>query len=390
MKKMISVLFVMMLALAVSTADELKFETGEWSQIIKKAKAENKIIFLDAYTDWCGWCEVMDKKTFTDADVISFVNKNFIPVKYEMQTGTGKILAMKYRVRGFPSQLYFNSEGKLIYTDIGYKEPKKFIESLQKVLDSKNHKIYKGISDKLEPEFPDFYKLAFARNDSEEKKFPTPEEVVSYLDKCKSIFDEVAWSVYSVFQSSEKYDNFFIENYSKFVELYGESEVLNKFYDNTYQNVQKAIKNKDFSEMDKVLALIDKYDSKYAEENKDYYRMMYYERTESWDKFSDYAEDLISNNKANNDRINELCWNLYENCTDKYVLKKALKWISKATNESPNYANLDTHAALLYKTGNYKDAKIYAEKAIEIGKKSGNDVGETEKLLEKIKENQDK
>ncbi|MGC6414302.1 MAG: DUF255 domain-containing protein, partial [Bacteroidia bacterium] len=32
-----------------------------------KAVKEGKIILIDAYTDWCGWCKVMDKKTYTDA-----------------------------------------------------------------------------------------------------------------------------------------------------------------------------------------------------------------------------------------------------------------------------------------------------------------------------------
>lgn len=46
-----------------------------------KAVKENKIILIDAYTDWCGWCKVMDKKTYTQASVIEYLNENFICVK---------------------------------------------------------------------------------------------------------------------------------------------------------------------------------------------------------------------------------------------------------------------------------------------------------------------
>jgi uncharacterized protein YyaL (SSP411 family) len=46
-----------------------------------KAVKEDKIILIDAYTDWCGWCKVMDKKTYTQASVIEYLNENFVCVK---------------------------------------------------------------------------------------------------------------------------------------------------------------------------------------------------------------------------------------------------------------------------------------------------------------------
>jgi hypothetical protein len=55
-------------------------------------------------------------------------------------------------------------------------------------------------------------------------------------------------------------------------------------------------------------------------------------------------------------------------------------------NKEPTYAYLDTYAALLYKTGAYKDAEIWAGKAIKAGKADNEEVEETEKLLKKIKE----
>lgn len=48
-------------------------------------ESEPKMIFIDMYTDWCGWCKVMDKKTFTDANVISLLNENYYPVKFNAE-----------------------------------------------------------------------------------------------------------------------------------------------------------------------------------------------------------------------------------------------------------------------------------------------------------------
>jgi thioredoxin-related protein len=40
-----------------------------------------KMIFIDIYTDWCGWCKKMDKETFTDPEVVKYINKKFYAVK---------------------------------------------------------------------------------------------------------------------------------------------------------------------------------------------------------------------------------------------------------------------------------------------------------------------
>ena len=43
-------------------------------------------IFIDVYTDWCGWCKKMDKSTFTDPAVVDYVNKNFYAVKLNAES----------------------------------------------------------------------------------------------------------------------------------------------------------------------------------------------------------------------------------------------------------------------------------------------------------------
>jgi thioredoxin-related protein len=48
---------------------------------MKKAEKEKRPIFVDVYTDWCGWCKVMDKNTFSDPQVATLLNEKFYPVK---------------------------------------------------------------------------------------------------------------------------------------------------------------------------------------------------------------------------------------------------------------------------------------------------------------------
>ncbi len=69
-----------------------KTETGEtahngikWYNMTEgylKAKKEKKILVVDVYTDWCGWCKVMDKQTYENPNVVKKMNKYFVGVKF--------------------------------------------------------------------------------------------------------------------------------------------------------------------------------------------------------------------------------------------------------------------------------------------------------------------
>lgn len=52
----------------------------------QKMKDEPRPLLIDLYTDWCGWCKVMDRKTYTSQDLIQYLNQNFYTVKLDAET----------------------------------------------------------------------------------------------------------------------------------------------------------------------------------------------------------------------------------------------------------------------------------------------------------------
>ena len=64
-------------------------EKLEWLNISEagvKLQAQKRPILIDMYTDWCGWCKVMDKKTYTNTELIKYVSEKFYPVKLDAET----------------------------------------------------------------------------------------------------------------------------------------------------------------------------------------------------------------------------------------------------------------------------------------------------------------
>lgn len=94
-----------------------------------------------------------------------------------------------------------------------------------------------------------------------------------------------------------------------------------------------------------------------------------------------YGEKLDWNDST---QLNNLAWNVYENETDIKALNKAIKWVKRSIELDKSYYNTDTHAALLYKTGKYKQALALAQDAISIAKEEGDDYSSTTKLVAMI------
>ena len=84
------------------------------------SKETGKLIFIDCYTDWCGPCKRMAATSFLDEDVADLFNEKFINIKVEMEKNPiGVDLAKRYRVRGYPTLLFIDSEGVLVRQLVG-------------------------------------------------------------------------------------------------------------------------------------------------------------------------------------------------------------------------------------------------------------------------------
>jgi len=106
----------------------ISFIEQNFSTALKKAKAERKFIFVDAYATWCGPCRQLKVTTFKDAKVADFFNTNFVNVGLDMEKGEGNNLALKWNVQEYPTLLILDYNGKVVFRSIGYLNAKQLID----------------------------------------------------------------------------------------------------------------------------------------------------------------------------------------------------------------------------------------------------------------------
>lgn len=94
---------------ALPQSEGIHFEKPEWKKVVRKALKENKLIFVDCYTVWCGPCKTLSKEVFPLKEVGDFYNQHFVSVKLDIQKDeAGKMLAEKYKPEGVPTLLFID------------------------------------------------------------------------------------------------------------------------------------------------------------------------------------------------------------------------------------------------------------------------------------------
>lgn len=100
-----------------------------------------KKIFVDVYTDWCGWCKRMDATTFTDEAVIDYVNEHFYAVKLNAESKenislkgmntNGIELARSFRVSAYPTIVFIDETFQRVTPVPGYRKAEEFRDILK-------------------------------------------------------------------------------------------------------------------------------------------------------------------------------------------------------------------------------------------------------------------
>ncbi|NLR94095.1 thioredoxin fold domain-containing protein [Flammeovirga agarivorans] len=385
--KLISTLFIL-LSVSLSTfAQGIQFFEGTWEEAKAEAKKQNKHIFMDAYTTWCGPCKMLKKKIFPQDEVGKFYNETFISVAFDMEKGEGIELAKAFDVKAYPTLLFFSAEGELVHKSVGAPEAAKFIEIGKDAVDPS--------------------KQLYALEKKALKENAKQEDLQNYIKAAGQAFtsNDVILNKWLKTLSDDDYKN---EEISKLILVSSYDADLNSaiidvlpkltidtdeaYQSMAYNTMRPLIKGEaSRKEWEASFDVIrKKVPSHLSEKIISNFNINYYFKAEDYQNASIEIDKAAAALKVKeplmaSNMLNSFAWRYYELGLDTKYIKKALTWVNQSVMIEENYYNLDTQAHICFSLGKYDKALVACEKAIEAGKKKGDDVSGTESLLAKIK-----
>jgi thioredoxin-related protein len=97
------------------------------------AKQENKLVMVDLFTEWCHWCQELEKKVYPDARVVRLVREGFVAVKVDGEQN--RKLVEQFKVEGYPTVVILEPGGSEIKRITGYEPAEVFAADLAEALE---------------------------------------------------------------------------------------------------------------------------------------------------------------------------------------------------------------------------------------------------------------
>ena len=393
LKTIFSLAFLSLSISVIAQTKSINFEHVSFAELKAKAQKEHKLIFVDAYTTWCGPCKQMAKNVFTNDAVADFYNFSFINAKIDMEKGEGIELAKQYEVKCYPNLLFIDGDGNIVHRVAGSMSAKEFINlGKETQYPEKCFSYYTKNFDANKTNADFLAKYIEAR---ENTCLESKELVKDYFvqQKEENLTSQANWDmiVYHINDIESKVFDFVIAHKQKYIDLFTEKAVNGKIDEVSESALSAIIKTTPFDskKYNDTKAKIETFHTPNTKLIFVEADMKLAEHDNNWDAYAKLALANVDTYYLKNaNELNSIAWNFYEKIEDKEALAKAEVWASKACELEKTYANLDTYAAVLYKVGKKDLALQNANRAIEVAKKekyTEEDYKGTSELIEKIK-----
>ena len=360
MKKIILTLSIISL-ISLSFAQGIEFFHGSFEEAKAEAKAQGKLIFMDAYAVWCGPCKMMTNTVFPQPEVGDFFNTNFINLKVDMEKGEGIDIRRQYGVSAYPTLMLIDAQGEVVQLIKGARNAESLI-SWAKTAAVPNTEL----SDKMQAKYDEgdrspslmrsLIKVKAAYNEDYKSLFTEylnglSEEQKLEKENTSFIFDQTN-DIYSPGLSFFKaYDDYLLD-------LKGKDAYQNKLLGLAKNSAQTAIKDNNVALLNEAIAFMKSYKIEKAPQVGSEMKLDFYAKNNDWNSYDKEVSKYLSKYKKGDDTAyREVAWNYYMKIDDEAKLKKAEKWMQNGIKANNSYENNLTQAYLLYKLENYSEAE---------------------------------
>lgn len=231
MKKLLMVLLVAVTGFemnAQATNRGIVFFHGTWEEAVTKAKVENKLIFIDFYTQWCGPCLAMAEDVFTESFIGTFYNSNFVNLKIDAENGEGVELAGRFAVYSYPTYAFVDPiTGKVVHNSKSRQSAEQFLATGEGALKPELRSGFlldeftKGRSDKT------FLVNYINYNASVYNREPVAAAFDLLVTSGNKLTDPAVWEIFTdhITGYDNKYFKEVAKEYGRFVSVFGKEVV---------------------------------------------------------------------------------------------------------------------------------------------------------------------
>lgn len=359
-------------------AQGVEFEHGTWDEVLAKAQREEKPIFVDAYTTWCGPCKWMSKEVFPQTPVGSYINSHFVAYKMDMEKGEGPAFAKANNVMAYPTLLYFDSQGNLLHKAAGARDAEGLIQlskdalSPEKQLGGFIQRYKDGAREKA---FLKQYLTLLAPSGEDITK-PLQEywDQTSSEEKHSASMLEMMGMATNYFGNIEEpLTQYLIEHRSDYEGAVGKKKIRSYLWRTYTQEAIKLAVTRDKEKYKKIEAQLL---AIFPEAKKDLkHRVRLVRAAQKFEgnekRIQRYYNRYLKFSLDGND-LNDAAWAIYENPESSTKdLEKALSYANRAVEYSPDYSTYDTKGALLFRLEQYEAAKTAYERSLADAKEQG-------------------
>ncbi len=346
----------------------IEFFQGTLAEAKEIAGQQGKLIFVDAFTTWCGPCKRMSANVFTQEEVGDFYNSTFINMKLDMEKGDGKTFQKQYQVNAFPTLLFLDPEGKVVHKVVGGMDTKNFI-NLGKFAASKS-----SVSSSLDKEYeegrrdPAFMaKYIEALSTSNRPLLKVANEYFSGQQNLSSP-DNLRIIYFSLVEVDSRIFNLMVEKRKDIVGIFGEDAVEKQIIKAADVTLKKAIEFENSDLMEEAIEKVKRYATNHYKQFQYSARLKYYSETRQPEMYLRYARDYV---RIAPEQKFELANNILHNMKDQPdLMRQATIWAVEAAEDAENEHHYFVAAQLLFIDGQYQKSRPFAEQAFKLASDS--------------------
>lgn len=392
-KLLLGLAFLRLTSLGFAQENGIRFEKmSNWEQVLAKAKAENKYIFMDVFATWCGPCKAMDREVYSSENIGAFMNDKFISVKVQSDKTKDDSEEVKdwysdasnmmkdYQIIAMPTLLFFSPDGKLVHKGEGYRSVGDLLKlanesiNLSRQLNVKIEQFKKGKM--VSKEIKELALLLKSAGDVPTAQTVADSYINQYLLKLpdQQLYTAENLGFIGRFLGGPNTKSFkiFNEQAERVNKVLGDYHAQNRIMDYISRNhlpneTSWKTTKPDWNQLEKLV--VDKFGA-LGKERVYEQRMIYSLDTENWKDYGiwyhNYLKAYLTNTSYD---PNYLSWTLFEHVEDKEVLTFACDVVMPYAIEkwdANDYRVYDTYANLLYKVGRIQHAIDWETRAVKL------------------------